>query len=104
MPVSGDGGHRPCSLNDSYKEFAYGAYSLISSPFFRKIGGEPEIRDDGAHASVNETIDQSVFERWRAVPEYRPPNLLEWVNRKKVDPAKLTNSVRTDDPTVAAPD
>lgn len=91
-------------ISDSYKKFANGAYSMIYNPFFRKIGGDPEIRDDGAHGNVNETIDHSVFERWRTVPDYRPPNLSEWANRKKVDPAKLTNSVRADDPTVVAPD
>jgi hypothetical protein len=62
------------------------------------------IRNDGTHTNVNETIDQSVFERWRAVPTYRPPNLADWAARKKVDPAKLSNSVRADDPAVAAPD
>ena len=99
-----DGDVVTAPITDSYKEFAYGAYSTIYNPFFRKIGGDPEIRDDGTHGNVNETIDHSVFERWRAVPDYRPPNLSEWANRKKVDPEKLTNSVRADDPTVVAPD
>ena len=102
MDIDGDVVTAP--ITDSYKEFAYGAYSMIYKPFFRKIGGDPEIRDDGAHGNVNETIDNSVFGRWRTVPDYRPSNLSEWANRKKVDPAKLTNSVRADDPTVVAPD
>ena len=54
-----------------------------------------------AHAA---TIDQSVFDRWRTVQTYRPSNLAEWANRKKTDPAKVTTSVRADNPTVAAPD
>jgi hypothetical protein len=62
------------------------------------------VRDDGSHINVNETIDKTVFERWRADPTYRPRNLLEWAERKKVDPAKLTNSVRADDPSVEVPD
>jgi hypothetical protein len=102
VDIDGDAVRAP--INDSYKEFAYGVYSTFSKPLFRKIGEDPEAREDGTHANVNETIDRSVFERWRAVPDYRPLNLLEWANRKKVDPAKLTNSVRADDPTVVAPD
>jgi hypothetical protein len=62
------------------------------------------VRDDGSHINVNETIDKTVFDRWRADPSYRPQNILEWTERKKVDPAKLTNSVRADDPNVEAPD
>jgi hypothetical protein len=27
-----------------------------------------------------------VFARWRADPNYRPANLVEWANRKKIDP------------------
>ena len=99
-----DGDILKASINDSYKEFMRGAYAKISRPFFRTIGEKPDVRDDGAHTNVNETIDQSVFERWRAVPTYRPPNLADWAARKNVDPAKLSNSVRADDPVVAAPD
>ena len=36
------------------------------------------------HTNVNETIDASVFQRWRADPNYRPVNLVEWARRKKV--------------------
>jgi uncharacterized protein (DUF2235 family) len=99
-----DGDILKAPINDSYKEFMRGAYAKISKPFFRTIGENPDLRDDGTHTNVNETIDQSVFERWRTVPTYRPPNLTEWAARKKVDPARLSNSVRADDPAVAAPD
>jgi hypothetical protein len=37
-------------------------------------------------------------------PTYRPPNLAEWAQRKKVDPAQLHASARADDPHVAVPD
>jgi hypothetical protein len=102
VDIDGDAVNAP--TNDSYKEFAYGAYSTVSKPLFRKIGQDPDMREDGTHTNVNETIDQSVFERWRTVPAYRPLNLTEWATRKKVDPAKLTSSVRADDPAVVAPD
>jgi uncharacterized protein (DUF2235 family) len=99
-----DGDVSTASIADSYKDFARGAYSKFYKPHFRPIGEEPDVRDDGTHANVNETIDKSVFDRWRAVPDYRPPNLAEWAMRKKVDPAQLTHSVRADAPAVAAPD
>ena len=99
-----DGDILTAPIDDSYKEFMDGAYSKTFRPFFRTIGQEPDLRDDGSHTNVNETIDQSVFDRWRTLPNYRPPNLAEWANRKAVDPAKFTTSVRTDNPTVIAPD
>jgi uncharacterized protein (DUF2235 family) len=102
VDIDGDAVTAP--ITDSYKQFANGVYSTFSKPFFRKIGEEPEVRDDGTHTNVNETIDRSVFERWRTVPAYRPPNLVEWATRKKIDPAELINSVRADDPAVIAPD
>ena len=99
-----DGDILTAPINDSYKEFMDGVYSKGSRQFYRTIGQEPDVRDDGTHANVNETIDQSVFDRWRTVPTYRPSNLSEWASRKKIDPTKLMNSVRADDPAVAAPD
>jgi hypothetical protein len=79
-------------------------YAIFSRPLYRSIGREPDVRDDGTHVNVNETIDASVFERWRADPTYRPRNLVEWAQRKKVDPAQLQTSVRANDPSVAVPD
>jgi uncharacterized protein (DUF2235 family) len=99
-----DGDILKAPINDSYREFMHGAYAKISRPFFRTIGENPDVRDDGTHTNVNETIDQSVFERWRTMPTYRPSNLTEWAARKRIDPAKLTDSVRADDPTIIAPD
>jgi hypothetical protein len=78
--------------------------SWVSKPLYRTIGREPDVRDDGSHINVNETIDKTVFERWRADPLYRPKNLLEWVERKHMDPAKLLTSVRADDPKIAVTD
>lgn len=102
--VDQDGDALKAMITDSYMQFEYGAYSWVSSPLFRTIGQDPDVRGDGSHINVNETIDKTVFDRWRADPSYRPQNILEWTERKKVDPAKLTNSVRADDPNVEAPD
>ena len=99
-----DGDAVKTSIADSYKDFAYGLYAKVSSPLYRVIGREPDVRDDGSHININETIDASVFERWRADPKYRPANLVEWAQRKKVDPAQLRTSVRADDPGMEVPD
>ena len=99
-----DGDAVKASIATSYKLFAYGLYQWVSRPFYRIIGQDPDVRDDGTHVNINETIDTSVFERWRADPTYRPANLTAWAQRKKVDPAQLQTSVRADDPGVAVPD
>jgi hypothetical protein len=52
--------------------------------------------------NVNESIDKSVFDRWRAAPSNRPRNLVEW-DRKHADPTQIAASVRGDDPE-SAPD
>ncbi|WP_244486422.1 DUF2235 domain-containing protein [Bradyrhizobium viridifuturi] len=99
-----DGDSVTAPIADSYGKFGYGIYHLISSPLYRAIGADPEVRDDGTHPTVNETIDTSVFKRWRADPAYRPKNLVEWAQRKKVDPARLQTSVQADKPQEAVPD
>lgn len=102
--VALDGDALSAPLADSYKEFAYGLYSLVTRPLYRTIGREPDVREDGTHINVNETLDATVFERWRADSKYRPANLVEWAQRKKIDPAQLQTSVRADDPHVGVPD
>ncbi|MCK1496993.1 DUF2235 domain-containing protein [Bradyrhizobium sp. 188] len=91
-------------ITDSYGKFGYGIYRWISSPFQRPIGADPEERDDGTHPTVNETIDVSVFKRWRADPAYRPANLVDWAERKKVDPAEVQTSVEAGDPRASVPE
>lgn len=81
------------AVKDVGKKLSQSDYHLASSPLYRAIGAAPEVRDDGTHPTVNETIDVSVFERWRADPTYRPKNLVEWAGRKKVAPAQLQTSV-----------
>lgn len=100
-----DGDNVTANIKNSYGDFMYGAYRIISPrPFYRTIGAAPDVRDDGTHTNVNETIDANVFKRWRADPSYRPQNLVEWAKRKNVDPGQLQTSVRADDPSVAVPD
>ena len=102
VDIDGDAVTAP--IADSYREFGYGIYARISSPLYRIIGREPDVREDGTHINVNETIDAGVFERWRTDPAYRPINLVEWAQRKNADPAQLHTSVRANDPRVDVPD
>ncbi|MHC2448349.1 hypothetical protein ACVI7B_008051, partial [Bradyrhizobium elkanii] len=78
--------------------------TLHFHPVRRAAGAAPDVRDDGTHTNINETVDANVFKRWRADPTYRPQNLVEWAKRKNVDPGQLQSSVRADDPSVAVPD
>ncbi|MCJ2075540.1 DUF2235 domain-containing protein [Methylobacterium sp. E-016] len=78
---------------DSYGAFGYGLYHHVSKPFDRMIGAPPQSANGERDEVVNETIDASVFERWRTDPSYRPPNLLEWGRRHGVEPGALTDAV-----------
>jgi hypothetical protein len=102
--VALDGDALKAPIIDSYHSFGEGLYAKVFPPLYRTIGPEPEVRENGTHTNVNETIDVSVFQRWRADPTYRPKNLVEWAERKKVDPTQLQTSVRADDPRVGVPE
>jgi uncharacterized protein (DUF2235 family) len=102
--VALDGDALKAPIIDSYHSFGEGLYAMVSSPLYRTIGQEPDVRENGTHINVNETIDVSVFQRWRADPTYRPANLVEWAQRKKVDPAQLQTSVQANDSRVGVPD
>jgi uncharacterized protein (DUF2235 family) len=87
----------PSPISDSYSKFAGGAYKFVSRPYYRPIGADPIASSTtGMRANINETIDLSVFDRWRDDPSYRPPNLEEWAQRRKVDPHKIAQSVAAD--------
>lgn len=90
-------------ITDSYRDFAYGLYKWISWPFYMPVGLAPQCDCRSTTSRINETIDQSVFDRWSSDSSYRPRNLVEWAEKKSVDPAKLKRSVRADDPNIAAP-
>ena len=86
---------------DSYAEFMDGWYkrATFNHPYFREIGqaavpsGQQIVR-----TTINETIDVSVFDHWRADPTYRPQNLLDWSDKRHVDPSTLRSGVRADNP------
>jgi uncharacterized protein (DUF2235 family) len=92
-------------ISDSYGEFMWGLYRLFTfgRPYYRPIGVAP--KDEGLGVTnINETIDVSVFERWRADRTYRPPKLQSWAASKQVDPEKIAGSVRADNPALAVAD
>ena len=99
-----DGGETASPVSDSYSEFAYGLYRLMKSRYFRRIGENPKEAGNRTTTNVNETIDASVFHRWRVDASYRPKNLADWAKQYGVDMSTLTTSVRADAPTVGVPD
>jgi uncharacterized protein (DUF2235 family) len=93
-------------VEDSFAEFAKGAYKLfeLGQPFYRPLDLPPEERSTTIVHTINETIDGSVFERWRKDATYRPQNLQDWARKHGgLDPASLITAVRANDPKIAAP-
>jgi uncharacterized protein (DUF2235 family) len=68
-----DGDELKAPVADSYRDFMYGIYRLVSRPYYRPIGAPPTRVWDGTDNNVNETIDSSVFARWNADANYWPP-------------------------------
>lgn len=86
----------PPPISDSYSEFAYGAWKIATfgHRYCRLIGAEPAPSSaTDMRENINETIDASVFDRWRSDKTYRPPNLSDWARRRSVDPAAVKTSV-----------
>jgi hypothetical protein len=90
-------------VTDSYREFAHGFYRLVSRPFYRPVGPPPDKGTQATTSRINETIDGSVFERWRVDGTYRPENLVAWAREKAVDPAKLNDAVLASNPSICVP-
>ncbi len=90
-----DGDANTCLIRDSYAEMAGGIYKLltVNKPFYRTISAEPIDTTTNVTTTINETIDSSVFDRWRKISDYRPKNLVDWAQRRTVDPRDLNSSV-----------
>jgi len=101
MELDGDANRSP--IRDSFGEMLHGVYRLtrLGIPYFRPIGAKPIETATEISSFINETIDRSVFERWKADPTYRPKNLLDWSSALRIDPGAISTSVRADDPSVA---
>jgi uncharacterized protein (DUF2235 family) len=101
-----DGDENTCPIHDSLKEMAHGIYEIVTlgKHYYRPIGAEPVDTGDAIKTTINETIDATVFDRWRVDSTYRPQNLADWASRRKVDPSTLKQAVLAKDatPIVAA--
>jgi uncharacterized protein (DUF2235 family) len=97
-PLQGD--EARVNINPPKITLAYALYRLVR-PFkhYRPIGSGPMEKKSragvvGRVQPIDETIDASVFERWRHDQDYRPEPLLRWSARTGVDPANVTGSVK----------
>jgi uncharacterized protein (DUF2235 family) len=98
-----DAGQVAPPVADSYSEFADGFYRFVSRRFYRPVGLPPQEGAQATTARINETIDGSIFDRWRADEKYRPANLVEWASLKAVEPSKLNGAVLATDPETSVP-
>lgn len=86
------------------QEMAGGIYEIVTlgKHYYRPIGADPVDSETGRVHTINESIDGSVFDRWRADLTYRPKNLVEWASRKQVANQGLLNgAVHAVDPGLA---
>lgn len=90
-----DGDEVKARIEDSYAQMGGGLYRLLTlgRRWYRPIGAAPVETPSESTAAINETIDASVFRRWREDPGYRPPNLQTWAARHAVDPGQFQQSV-----------
>ena len=86
-------------------ESAYGVYYFkqFGLRYFRFIGELDRTAGTVWTETVNETIDASVFERWRRNSSYRPKNIQVWASYHRLDPSGLHGSVMAKKPREAAP-
>ena len=101
-----DGDEIQASIADSFASFAYGAYRIIKlgRPYYRVVGSQPTETGGKITNTINETIDASVFVRWRKDDTYRPANLADWARRYGVSMETVAGTVRADQPTVTVID
>ena len=83
---------------------AHGIYEIVTlgKHYYRPIGAEPVDAGDAIKTTINETIDATVFDRWRVDPTYRPQNLADWASHREVDPGTLKQAVLAKDATPIA--
>jgi len=100
--VNIDGDESQAPVHDSFGEMLGGLYKFckLGRPYYRAIGAAPEQIGDATTTMINETIDSTVFDRWRNDAGYRPLNLVAWAKNHGVDVASLHDSIRADDATV----
>jgi len=72
---------------DSFAEFMRGLYKIIrlGKRYYRPIGQGSRQVKRGWSTSIDETIDGSVFKKYRKDAAYRPSNLQAWASAKGLD-------------------
>ena len=92
-----DGDIHGSDIVDSHGDFLWGAYKWFSQPHHRIIDAAPTTDELGnTHHTINETIDVSVFDRWRLRSDYRPPSISEWARVRGIEPAEITTAIQID--------
>lgn len=83
-----DPGAASAEVGDSYHSFMKGFYRRFRPRHWRAIDQPPRATSsmEGFSHTLRETIDESVLERWRKDPSYRPKNLDGWLNRTGREP------------------
>ena len=52
-------------VTDSYADFGVALLRMFSKRYYRPVGAEPAVGTRRTTCRINETIDASVFEKWR---------------------------------------
>lgn len=81
-------------IADSYKEFIKGLYRLTSSRYYRPIGIGTKVVENVESYPLFETIDSSVFDRMKHNAQYRPANILAWIEANDYDWKSRSGSVK----------
>jgi uncharacterized protein (DUF2235 family) len=95
-----DGDENQAVIHDSFGSMAGGIYRAVKlgRPFYRTVGAQPSVdAADTVTTMINETIDGTVFDRWRQDGAYRPANLAAWAHGRGTDVSSLQGSRRADD-------
>jgi uncharacterized protein (DUF2235 family) len=100
------GNENSAPIADSYRDSFCGLYRFLRRPYYRPIGCGPlvDAHSGDVTTTINETIDVSVFDRWRKDSAYRPQNLMAWARGNEVNVESLQQSIRADQPATAVPD
>lgn len=99
-PITMDAPDPSALITDSYEAFTKPLFRMFSPRFYRPVGTGPLVGTKRTTSRINETIDGTVFERWRENAAYRPKNLAEWAKRQTVNPASLHGARLATDPAV----
>lgn len=89
------GHERYGEIDDSFAKFMSGFYRIakLGRRHHRVIARRPEKVAGGKMVTVNETIDVSVFDRWRKDENYRPQSLTIWAKTMVLKPARLRDTI-----------